>query len=160
MCLTKYLYLFVLSTMADYSACREDAFGPSVQGCLLFDFTLLFEDTILSLLPSCCFLVIGLGRCWFLSGKSICVVGGYQRWLKLVSKIHPTFRTAEEITTDRALCSYTARCNSQLSSLSHWSRAFATHHLWRRSLYQRSAPFCSVSFRSLNTQKAYDHRQS
>ena len=39
----------------------EDAFGPVVEGCLDgFDFTLLFEETILFVLPALCLLLLAL----------------------------------------------------------------------------------------------------
>lgn len=39
----------------------EDVFGPVVQGCLdNFDFTLLFEETILFVLPASCLILLAL----------------------------------------------------------------------------------------------------
>ncbi|ETS76400.1 hypothetical protein PFICI_11787 [Pestalotiopsis fici W106-1] len=47
--------------------CNDDGFGPVVRGCGRdFDFTLLFENTILSILPSALVLVVALGRTWHL----------------------------------------------------------------------------------------------
>lgn len=46
------------------STCRSDAtFGPSVSGCRDDnDFTLFFEETLFSIVPSCCFLVLAILR--------------------------------------------------------------------------------------------------
>lgn len=39
----------------------EDVFGPVVRGCLDdFDFTLLFEETVLFVLPASCMLLLAL----------------------------------------------------------------------------------------------------
>lgn len=147
--------------MTKYSSgCREDRFGPSVQGCSRFDFTLLFEDTILSLLPSCCFLVVGLIRWRVLSSKSTCVASCYQRWLKLVSKHVTRMLYGQELTMLRVLCLYTALCKLQISSFWRWSRASVMDHLSQRSPYQRSAQFFCVSFRSWSIPETCDRRRS
>jgi hypothetical protein len=45
----------------------EDVFGPVVQGCLDdFDFTLLFEETVLFVVPASCLLLLALA--WRMPG--------------------------------------------------------------------------------------------
>jgi hypothetical protein len=48
--------------MAD--TCRDDNFGPTVYSntCQRFDFSLLFEDAIFSILPGCLFLLASFAR--------------------------------------------------------------------------------------------------
>lgn len=69
------------STRAVYSA---DNFGPTVPG--EFDFTLLFEDTILSLLPSALLLVAIPVRLLSLRGKPRKVARSHLYENKLVSQ--------------------------------------------------------------------------
>lgn len=46
-------------------------FGPFVSGCRGDgDFTLLFEDTVLSIVPSVCFILLSLLRLWTLYSKA------------------------------------------------------------------------------------------
>lgn len=44
-------------------ACKSDnSFGPAIEGCRHnFDFTVLFEQTVFTLAPSCLFIVLSLG---------------------------------------------------------------------------------------------------
>lgn len=55
------------------SSCNDNDFGPAVHGgdgCRDdFDFTLLFENTILSILPSLLALLFATGRLFFLRSK-------------------------------------------------------------------------------------------
>ncbi|ETS84643.1 hypothetical protein PFICI_02668 [Pestalotiopsis fici W106-1] len=49
--------------MANITLCDDASFGPAIQGCRGdFDFTLLFEQTILSILPSSLLVVLGVAR--------------------------------------------------------------------------------------------------
>jgi len=59
--------------MGDLSYCPSDrTFGPAVSDCRgNFDFTLKFEDIILSLLPSSVFIILALFRIWYLSRAEI-----------------------------------------------------------------------------------------
>ncbi|KAM6480577.1 P-loop containing nucleoside triphosphate hydrolase protein [Trichoderma sp. SZMC 28011] len=54
------------------SACaNDDAFGPAVEGCRgNFDFTVAFEEVILSILPSACFAILAALRLVSLSRQS------------------------------------------------------------------------------------------
>jgi ATP-binding cassette subfamily C (CFTR/MRP) protein 1 len=65
----------------------DDVFGPQVEPCLRsFDFTLLFEDTLLSAAPSALFLLIVPVRLYFLRNARKRVVGGSAfQAMKLVS---------------------------------------------------------------------------
>ncbi|KAI6785036.1 uncharacterized protein J7T54_008130 [Emericellopsis cladophorae] len=55
---------------------NEATFGPVVQGCRDdFDFTLRFEDIVLSIVPSCVFLAVSAGRLlWLVPRPSIAVL--------------------------------------------------------------------------------------
>jgi hypothetical protein len=45
----------------------DDQFGPRIDtACRSFDFTLLFEDTILTILPTVLFLLVGVSRLFVL----------------------------------------------------------------------------------------------
>lgn len=63
------------------SACQNDSsFGPAVTGCRGdFDFTIFFEATILSTLPSALFILLAPWRFWQLKDRS-CVVTGQALW--------------------------------------------------------------------------------
>lgn len=68
---------------------RDDDFGPffAVPGQQNFDFTLLFEDTILSILPSSLLLLVvpfRIGQLWKASRK---VTAGRLRDIKLVTEL-------------------------------------------------------------------------
>jgi hypothetical protein len=70
------------------SACYNDdiIIGPGVTGCRdNFDFTIAFEDSILSLVPSVCFLFLALLRIFHLYGKPSLVSGRGLLYAKLVS---------------------------------------------------------------------------
>lgn len=70
--------------METYPTCRENVFGPAVEGCSRFDFTYKFENTILSILPSCLLLVIGATRLYILSGRPTCHATTWEAWIKVV----------------------------------------------------------------------------
>lgn len=69
------------------SACLNDgAFGPSAVGCRDdFDFTTLFEQVLLSITPSVCFLLLALLRIGYLLQKPGIVLARQFQFLKLVS---------------------------------------------------------------------------
>ena len=51
---------------------NDDSFGPFVDGCRdNFDFTKVFEQSILSIAPSACFVLLALGRLVHLWGKPV-----------------------------------------------------------------------------------------
>jgi hypothetical protein len=58
-------------------------FGPHLAG--EFDFTLLFEQSILSILPSSLFIIAAAYRVATLYRKGIQVRAGHSLWLKLVT---------------------------------------------------------------------------
>lgn len=62
----------------------DDSFGPQLQG--QFDFTLLFEQTIFTILPSGLFLIVSSVYVYQLSQKPVRVRSGLLLWLKLVSR--------------------------------------------------------------------------
>lgn len=63
----------------------DDVFGPAVDECArTFDFTLLFEETILSILPSAVFLILGAIRIATLFARKSRVGGVILRTVKLV----------------------------------------------------------------------------
>lgn len=60
----------------------DDSFGPQLSGS--FDFTLLFEQTILSIAPSCVFILASAARVSALRRKPLSVGHGELLWFKLV----------------------------------------------------------------------------
>lgn len=60
------------------------SFGP-VSTARTFDFTLLFEDTILSIVPATLFLVAAVSRVLWLVSKPNKVATSFSRFTKLVS---------------------------------------------------------------------------
>ena len=64
----------------------EQVFGPQVDGCLQnFDFTLLFEETVLSIPASSVFLLLLIPRLFILSRTSVKARKGLLYYVKLVS---------------------------------------------------------------------------
>ncbi|RDW82953.1 hypothetical protein BP5796_04444 [Coleophoma crateriformis] len=64
----------------------DHAFGPQVEECVRsFDFTLQFENLILSVLPSVVFLLLALPRIWILRRKPRRVAGSTLQMIKLIS---------------------------------------------------------------------------
>ena len=64
-------------------ASGDDVFGPQLRGT--FDFTLVFEQTILSIVPSALFIATAIPRFHLLSRRPIEARSGVLLWLKLVS---------------------------------------------------------------------------
>jgi len=65
----------------------DSRFGPAVANCLRsFDFTLLFEESILSILPSALLVLLFPIRLLYLNRRKVRVTGKALRNLKLVSK--------------------------------------------------------------------------
>jgi hypothetical protein len=68
-------------------SCSDDTFGPIVQGCRDgFDFTLLFEDAILSLVPSILMLLASAVRVVQLHARPVLVHGRSLQWSKQVRR--------------------------------------------------------------------------
>jgi hypothetical protein len=66
-------------------SCSDDTFGPIVHGCRDgFDFTLLFEDAILSLIPSILVLLASVVRVLQLQSRPVLVHGRSLQWSKQV----------------------------------------------------------------------------
>jgi uncharacterized membrane protein YhdT len=61
----------------------DNHFGPDLPG--IFDFTLLFEQSILSLLPTCLFIVLASWRVSQLFSRPQRAKESYLLWAKLVS---------------------------------------------------------------------------
>ncbi|KAK8009116.1 multidrug resistance-like protein [Apiospora marii] len=75
--------------MASTSACADSEFGP-VHGCRgEFDFSLLFEHTLLSAIPSGLFLVLAVARLFVLSSRQQknrkVVIDSRWRWVKITT---------------------------------------------------------------------------
>lgn len=64
------------------------SFGP-VSPARTFDFTLLFEDTVLTIVPTTVFLVAAVSRVLWLVSKPNKVVTSFSRFTKLVSLRDP-----------------------------------------------------------------------
>lgn len=72
--------------MNDSYSCNDDSFGPGVIGCNReFDFTLSFEESILSIAPSAILLLLGPIRILQLKGLQRRVGGRGFQFTKLVS---------------------------------------------------------------------------
>lgn len=78
--------VFVANTSA-VTSCRNDfTLDPFVRGCRGdFDFTVLFELVILSVIPSVCFLVLSSYRIWCLRQRPVLIRGSLFSLSKLVS---------------------------------------------------------------------------
>ena len=64
---------------------NDDSFGPAVSGCRGdFDFTLTFEEIILSIVPSVCFILLAGLRIIQLSRKPTVLSGHWFQAIKLV----------------------------------------------------------------------------
>lgn len=71
--------------MENNSWAADDQFGPAVKGTRSsFDFTLLFENTFLSIVPSTIFLFAALLRARSLYGSSKKVASSWTRLQKIV----------------------------------------------------------------------------
>lgn len=63
----------------------DRAFGPQVHGCRAdFDFTLMFEESFLSIAPSSLFLAVVPLRLWYLCHKTVKADGKRLQATKLV----------------------------------------------------------------------------
>lgn len=64
---------------------KDDSFGPAISSnCRSFDFTLLFEQSVLSLLPSAIFLLVVPFRLWYLLRTNVKLLHSRLYLLKLV----------------------------------------------------------------------------
>jgi ATP-binding cassette subfamily C (CFTR/MRP) protein 1 len=72
-------------------SCNDESFGPIVRGCRHdSDFTLLFENTILSMMPSMFVLLLSVARILVLHKKAKLVSGRVLQLSKLVrSRLPP-----------------------------------------------------------------------
>lgn len=70
----------------DFANCVDDsAFGPIVKGCRGdFDFTLKFENIILSMLPSAVFIALSVPRVIFLARRPSIAGGAILQYTKIV----------------------------------------------------------------------------
>lgn len=80
---------FYYSKMASSADCSDDSFGPwagsSCRGGL--DFTLAFEQTILTIAPATLFLLLIAPRLLFLLGEAPKTVKNTTRYIKTVSNV-------------------------------------------------------------------------
>ncbi|KAF4511346.1 hypothetical protein G6O67_003152 [Ophiocordyceps sinensis] len=66
--------------------CNDDSFGPVAKGCYRdFDFTILFENTILSILPSLMVILAASTRIWHLHRQQRLVAAGKLQVVKLLA---------------------------------------------------------------------------
>jgi ATP-binding cassette subfamily C (CFTR/MRP) protein 1 len=78
----------------------DNSFGPFIEfpGRVTFDFTLLFEETILSILPSALFLLLIPSRILRLWKTPRKVTGSYLQTVKIVSfQISALYKSTDEI---------------------------------------------------------------
>lgn len=77
--------LLPLYGVGDCTTDADQAFGPLItRACRAFDFTLMFEQTILSIVPSSIFLVSSLWRMYRLNGSALKVAPNYVGAFKAV----------------------------------------------------------------------------
>lgn len=78
--------------MAQLLSNSSDArFGPAYSGSSrTFDFTLLFEDTILTIVPATIFLIVAGARAVWLTSRPNKVASSFSRLTKLVSLSMPS----------------------------------------------------------------------
>lgn len=76
----------------------DDYFGPQVNG--YFDFTVLFEHSILSILPTALFILLAPCRiAWLLRQKDVHVRSGKLLWVKLV-RLHREEQNLRNLTPE------------------------------------------------------------
>jgi ATP-binding cassette subfamily C (CFTR/MRP) protein 1 len=73
----------------------DDDFGPHMPG--VFDFTILFEQSILSLLPSVLFVLLMSWRVAYLHRRPQRVSAGPLLWVKMVSMSSATPRVMQNL---------------------------------------------------------------
>lgn len=73
--------------MAECSIVADRFFGPAVTCPLTFDFTLVFEQSILSIGPSTIFLLLVLLRVWRLYRESVKTIPNFSYWINVVSTL-------------------------------------------------------------------------
>lgn len=70
--------------------CDDSSFGPIIRGCRgNFDFTKVFENVFLSIIPNSLVLVVGIIRIYYLRRQSKITNGSTFQILKLVSHSLP-----------------------------------------------------------------------
>lgn len=62
----------------------DNAFGPLVRSACRFDFTLLFEETVLRVGPAAVFLLLGVASIYSLVGSTPCLVKDTFLYAKIV----------------------------------------------------------------------------
>lgn len=86
-----------------YLNSSDSQFGPAYSGPFRsFDFTLLFEDTILTILPASVFLVAAGARAVWLTSKPNKVATSFSRLTKLVSPPSPSALLGSHVDALRA----------------------------------------------------------
>lgn len=73
--------------MAECSIVADRSFGPAVTCPSTFDFTLVFEQSILSIGPSTIFLLLVLLRVWRLYRESVKTIPNFSYWINVVSTL-------------------------------------------------------------------------
>lgn len=93
-----------IANAGDATWCSNDlTLEPFVAGCRgNFDFTVLFELVVLSVIPSVCFLLLFLYRIWCLRGRPVLIRGSFLSLSKEVSdcnqsrRLYPLFQVEAE----------------------------------------------------------------
>lgn len=97
----------------------DDYFGPQVRG--YFDFTILFEQSILSILPSALFILLVPVRISSLLRNGIRVRSGRLLWLKLVLITHACWPNSEARILMGSQLAVTAFLCLQIALITLWS---------------------------------------
>lgn len=141
------------------TSCHDDDFGPFVRGCRDdFDFTVLFEDTILSIAPSILALLFSVGRLIHLYKKPQLLLA---RTLQLSKLVGRTLLMFSHSTDDKVR----QHCFLMLLHLSFCWRfgrlsqvCLHGHQLWRLH-YHFSMPSSSAHYHIWNMAEAYDRQR-
>lgn len=79
----------------------------------IFDFSLKFEETMLGLVPSCSFLLLGAATYWYYRRRPVYIRDSLLLWTKLVSALIPSWNSAS-----RQMLTWTLRYRRSLLSSS------------------------------------------
>lgn len=129
----------VWNTMGASLCVNDDTFGPAARGCRGdFDFTLVFERTILSIFPNACFAILAVVRLTILSRRPRIIDHIMLRNAKIVSRrpelLH-SGRTKHRAGSARWFLCYTALDSGSSSQELRGCSSFAvTSSRWCRSV--------------------------
>lgn len=133
------------------SACADDTYSLPVTGCRdNFDFTLLFEATFLSIVPSSIFLLLAFARLRYLYHKPRRVGGKRFQRIKLVKCLSIRFSWYIRANIDRLQLCCTRFFKSSCWFYGVFNLSYAAVSRSQLLLSRSSMRCCSAAFRSWN----------